>query len=72
MRTQTVTTIQSGDGSRVQPAAETSRLHVVVGGDGADIGGMHSHAIQAAYSCEFDFIAGELAHHSHQSKQGQS
>ena len=48
MRTQTVTTIQSGDGPRVQPAAETSRVHVVVGGDGADIGGMHSHAIQAA------------------------
>jgi zinc transport system ATP-binding protein len=33
---------------------------------------VHSHAIQEAYSCEFDFIAGELAHHSHQSKQGQS
>ena len=33
---------------------------------------VHSHAIQEAYSCEFDFIAGELAHHSHQSKQEQS
>ena len=26
---------------------------------------IHSHAIREAYSCEFDFIAGELAHHSH-------
>lgn len=24
---------------------------------------VHSHAIREAYSCEFDFIAGELAHH---------
>jgi ABC-type Mn2+/Zn2+ transport system ATPase subunit len=25
---------------------------------------VHSHAIREAYSCEFDFLAGELAHHS--------
>lgn len=24
---------------------------------------IHSHAIQEAYSCEFDFLAGEIAHH---------
>jgi zinc transport system ATP-binding protein len=24
---------------------------------------IHSHAIREAYSCEFDFLAGELAHH---------
>jgi zinc transport system ATP-binding protein len=24
---------------------------------------VHSHAIQEAYSCEFDFLAGEIAHH---------
>jgi ABC-type Mn2+/Zn2+ transport system ATPase subunit len=27
---------------------------------------VHSHAIREAYSCEFDFIAGELAHHEHE------
>jgi zinc transport system ATP-binding protein len=26
---------------------------------------VHSHAIREAYSCEFDFLAGELAHHGH-------
>lgn len=26
---------------------------------------IHSHAIQEAYSCEFDFLAGEIAHHEH-------
>ena len=26
---------------------------------------IHSHAIREAYSCEFDFLAGELAHHQH-------
>lgn len=30
---------------------------------------VHSHAIQEAYSCEFDFIAGELARHSQRHSQ---
>jgi ABC-type Mn2+/Zn2+ transport system ATPase subunit len=35
------------------------RLHVH--GNPEDV--IHSHAIREAYSCEFDFIAGELQHH---------
>jgi zinc transport system ATP-binding protein len=35
------------------------RVHVH--GRPADV--VHSHAIREAYSCEFDFLAGELAHH---------
>ena len=35
---------------------------------------VHSHAIREAYSCEFNFIAGELAHHegggAHESGEG--
>ena len=27
---------------------------------------IHSHALREAYSCEFDFLAGEIAHHSHE------
>lgn len=27
---------------------------------------VHSHALREAYSCEFDFLAGEIAHHEHQ------
>jgi len=26
---------------------------------------VHSHALREAYSCEFDFLAGEIAHHQH-------
>ena len=26
---------------------------------------VHSHALREAYSCEFDFLAGEIAHHEH-------
>jgi zinc transport system ATP-binding protein len=26
---------------------------------------VHSHALQEAYSCEFDFLAGEIRHHGH-------
>jgi zinc transport system ATP-binding protein len=37
------------------------RLHVH--GNPEDV--IHSHAIREAYSCEFDFIAGELEHHAH-------
>jgi hypothetical protein len=25
---------------------------------------IHSHALREAYSCEFDFLAGEIAHHA--------
>jgi ABC-type Mn2+/Zn2+ transport system ATPase subunit len=35
------------------------RMHVH--GNPEDV--IHSHAIREAYSCEFDFLAGELAHH---------
>jgi ABC-type Mn2+/Zn2+ transport system ATPase subunit len=38
------------------------RMHVH--GNPDDV--VHSHAIREAYSCEFDFIAGELAHHEHE------
>jgi len=30
---------------------------------------VHSHAIREAYSCEFDFLAGELAHHEHRREE---
>jgi ABC-type Mn2+/Zn2+ transport system ATPase subunit len=29
---------------------------------------IHSHALREAYSCEFDFLAGEIAHHTHASE----
>lgn len=35
------------------------RMHIH--GNSEDV--VHSHAIREAYSCEFDFLAGELAHH---------
>lgn len=35
------------------------RMHIH--GNADDV--VHSHAIREAYSCEFDFLAGELAHH---------
>jgi ABC-type Mn2+/Zn2+ transport system ATPase subunit len=35
------------------------RMHIH--GNAEDV--VHSHAIREAYSCEFDFLAGELAHH---------
>jgi ABC-type Mn2+/Zn2+ transport system ATPase subunit len=35
------------------------RMHIH--GNPEDV--VHSHAIREAYSCEFDFLAGELAHH---------
>ena len=37
------------------------RMHIH--GNAEDV--VHSHAIREAYSCEFDFLAGELAHHEH-------
>lgn len=47
-------------------AGETDRLICInrtmhVHGNPADV--IHSHALQAAYSCEFDFLRGEIAHH---------
>jgi zinc transport system ATP-binding protein len=31
---------------------------------------IHSHALREAYSCEFDFLAGELAHHDQHGSHG--
>lgn len=31
---------------------------------------VHSHALREAYSCEFDFLAGEIAHHEHRHEHG--
>lgn len=31
---------------------------------------VHSHALREAYSCEFDFLAGEIAHHDHHGGHG--
>ena len=39
------------------------RMHVH--GNPEDV--VHSHALREAYSCEFDFLAGEIAHHEHTS-----
>jgi ABC-type Mn2+/Zn2+ transport system ATPase subunit len=30
---------------------------------------VHSHALREAYSCEFNFLAGEIAHHEHSGRQ---
>ncbi len=42
------------------------RMHVH--GNPDDV--VHSHALREAYSCEFDFIAGELAHHDKHGSSG--
>jgi zinc transport system ATP-binding protein len=31
---------------------------------------VHSHALREAYSCEFNFLAGEIAHHEHAARKG--
>ena len=31
---------------------------------------VHSHALREAYSCEFNFLAGEIAHHEHAGRKG--
>lgn len=46
--------------------------HMHIHGHPEDV--IHSHAIQEAYSCEFNFLAGEIAHHEsdpHQHDHGQ-
>jgi ABC-type Mn2+/Zn2+ transport system ATPase subunit len=42
------------------------RMHVH--GQPEDV--IHSHALREAYACEFDFLAGELAHHEAHAKNG--
>lgn len=37
--------------------------HMHVHGNPEEV--VHSHALREAYSCEFDFLAGEIAHHEH-------